>query len=100
MTTVMIAANTLACFVILWSALCAISRMDRGTHWTVRWSYIVLATGAFAGICVPPDTWVQGLGLAGVAMLMLANRRGKCKDCIGCIKVGQPVVFHDRRPHG
>lgn len=103
MSTAVIATNTVACSVILWSTLCAVSRMDRNTYWSVRWSYIVLATGAFAGICAPPDTWTQGVGMIGVAMVMFANRRGKgkceCKGCVGCIK-GQLVVFHDRRLHG
>lgn len=100
MKTLLILANTIACVVILWNALCAISRMDRKTHWTVRWSYVLLATGAFAGLCTPPDTWLQGAGMAGVATVMVANRRERCGDCVSCVQSHRPVTIHDRRIHG
>lgn len=100
MNTLLIVANTGACLIILWHAFCAISKMDKQTHWAIRWSYVLLATGSFAALFMPPDTWMQGAGLAGVAAVMLANRRERCGDCVGCIKNPQPVVFHDRRIHG
>jgi hypothetical protein len=95
--TLLILANTLACVIVIWHALCAVSKMDSHTHWSIRWAFVLLATGAFATLCMPPTSWAQGAALGGLALVLIANRRERCGDCSGCLKSRRQMVLHDWR---
>lgn len=77
MSTLLFLANVFASGVVGWYALCAISRMSVHTDYKIRWAYILLATGAFAALLFPPETWWQGAGMGGVALVLLSDRRSR-----------------------
>lgn len=79
-------ANTVACGITCWYALCALNAATRQTPLAVRLSFAAIAVGSFAALLHPPDLDVGGLGaalvMAGIATGFVANRR-KCV-CLNC----------------
>lgn len=68
-----------AAIAILWRVEPAIARMDRGTHWMIRYALLLLACGALAALlCICSGASVDPLTvliLAGIALLLLCERR-------------------------
>lgn len=64
---------------ILWRTEPAIARMNRGTHWMIRYALLLLAGGAIGIIVIIPGGAqvdpVTLLMLAGIALLLSCDRR-------------------------
>lgn len=81
-----IVANTAACAVTCWYALCGLNACTTKTPFSVRMSFAGISTGAFAAMLHPPEPDLGGMGAVlvflGVAVGFLANRR-QCV-CLNC----------------
>lgn len=70
----------LACaMLILWRTEPAIARMDRGTHWMIRYAMLLITAGALiiiglviSGTAIDFQTAIL---LAGIALLLICERR-------------------------
>ena len=71
--------------VIVWSSLDHLRRMNRKTHWKVRWAFITLAIGGFLLFIGPffgyPATSEERVIVhVGIVLFLLTDRR-RPSDC-------------------
>lgn len=77
---VLIGINSIACFGVIWSVLCATNNMSRRTPTTLRLAFILLGIGAFASLLAPAflhraPTPAETALCLGVAILSFVDRR-------------------------
>lgn len=75
MTTFLHLVNLIACTVILVITMKVIITNGFMMHWSLRWSFIIMATGAFAGLLSAPANISQILVSVGAASTLVANRK-------------------------